>query len=34
MGKEFAKTIEGVNTWLISVCKRLVRRNTAFSKRS
>ncbi|TXI13857.1 MAG: hypothetical protein E6Q66_08040 [Pedobacter sp.] len=33
IGKEFTKTIEGVNTWLRSACKRLVRMTTAFSKK-
>ena len=31
--KEFTKAIEGVNTYLRGVCKRLIRRTTAFSKK-
>ena len=33
VGKEFTKAIEGVNTYLRGVCKRLIRRTTAFSKK-
>ena len=33
MGKRFSKVIEGVNTSLRNVCKRLIRRTTTFSKK-
>ena len=33
IGKRFSKAIEGVNTSLRNVCKRLIRRTTAFSKK-
>ena len=33
VGKKFTKAIEGVNTSLINICKRLIRKTTAFYKK-